>query len=193
MFRSASNGGVFDAQSGDVVWNLGNLAVGEERIVKITAYASRPATQAVLTARLSGGPNVNVDRGSSIEILGVPALKVDVRGDASPVDVGGRVTYTVQITNQGTLPLDQVDVSATVDSLMRSLGGRGLQQVAPRGNVVTFPAINNLQPNQTATLYVFAQAVEGGDARLRVTVQSATMQPIVAEEATRILTPLGRR
>src|SRR5262249_29066196 len=167
---------------------------GEDRLLKLTAYASRPATQAQFAARLTGNPNVSVDGGTSIDILGVPALRVDVRADAGPVDVGTRVTYTIQVSNQGTLPLDQVDVSATVPPVMRALGGRGLTQVAPRGNVVTFPAITNLQPNQTATLYVFAQAIEAGDGRLRIAVQSPSLaQPVVTEEATRILAPLGRR
>src|SRR5262249_17017926 len=190
LFRSATDGGIFDSRTGEVVWNIGKLAAGEERLVKLTAYAARPATQAQFSARLTGDPNVSVESPSRVDVLGVPALRVNVRADAGPVEVGGRVTYTVQVTNQGTLPLDQVDISATLPPIMHALGGRGLQPVAPRGNAVTFPAISNLQPNQTATIYVFAQAVEAGDARVRVAVQSPSLaQPVVTEEATTILAP----
>jgi hypothetical protein len=74
--------------------------------------------------------------------------------------------------------------------MMRPLSARGVQPGSWRGNTATFPAINNLMPNQTVTMTVTGQAVSEGDARLRVTVQApALSQPIVTDEATQILPP----
>jgi len=191
MFRSATNGGTFDSRVQEIVWNVGNLAPGEERVYTLTAYAARPSTKATLTARLTGSPNVDIPSDAPIEILGVPALRVDVNGDVNPVQIGARVTYTIRLVNQGTLPLDPIDVTAEATNLMRVIGGRSNQWVPPQGNRIIFPAVRNLAPNQSITLQAFAQAIEGGDARLRVTVQSSSLpNPVVSEEATTILSSL---
>jgi hypothetical protein len=190
-FRSATNGGTYDARSREVVWNIDEMAPGEERVFTLTAYAAQPSTKALFTARLTGAPNIDVPSETPIEILGIPALRVDVTADANPVQLGSRVTYTIRLTNQGTLPLDQVDVSAEASPVLRVLGGYAYQWVAPKGNRIIFPALRNLAPNQTITLQALAQAIEGGDGRLRVIVQSSVLPaPIISEEATTILPPL---
>jgi hypothetical protein len=80
-------------------------------------------------------------------------------------------------------------VIAEVPGLMKPLGGRGPFAAATvSGNTVRFPLINNLPPNQVVTLFVYAQAMDQGDARFRVSVQSpAQPTPLISEEATRIL------
>lgn len=190
-FRSATQGGTFDSRTNEVIWSVGNLAPGEEKVFTMTAFAARPSTKAVLNGRLTGSPNVDVPAENAIELLGVPALRVDVRGDLNPVNLGARVTYTIRLTNQGTLPLDAVDVSAEIPPLMRAIGGNGPQWVAARGNRIVFPALRQIAPNQTVTIQAMAQAIEGGDARVRIVVQSPSLpQPIISEEATQILPPL---
>jgi uncharacterized repeat protein (TIGR01451 family) len=189
-FRSATDGGTLDPRTGEVVWSFGNVAAGEERVVRVSALAARPGTRAVMSGQLTANPNVQQKADNTIQVLGIPALRVDVTSDVNPVEVGKQVTYTIRLTNQGTLPADQIDVAAEVPPLMRALGGRGPKAPATRGNTVTFPALANLQPGQTATLIVFGQAIEAGDARFRVTVQSPVVaQPVVTEEATRIVAP----
>jgi uncharacterized repeat protein (TIGR01451 family) len=191
VLRNASDGGQFNANTNEIVWNLGNLASGEERIVKLTALGARPTTRGVVSGVLTASPNLEVKKDNTIEVLGVPALRIETASDVNPIDVGRQVVYTIRITNQGTLPADQIQVVAEVPGLMRPLGGRGLQAATVSGNTVRFPPINNLPPNQVATLYVYAQAIDQGDARFRVSVQSPSLAtPLITEEATRILPPL---
>jgi uncharacterized repeat protein (TIGR01451 family) len=189
MFRGASDGGQFNPSTNEIVWNFGNLGANDERMVKLTALGVRPTTRGVVSGVLTASPNLELKKENSIEVLGVPALRVETGSDSNPVDVGRQVVYTIRITNQGTLPADQIQVIAEVPGLMKPLGGRGPQAPATvSGNTVRFPPINNLPPNQVATLMVYAQAVDQGDARFRVSVQSPSLAtPLITEEATRIL------
>ncbi len=192
VLRNAGEGGQFNASTNEIGWNLSNLAPGEERVVKVTALGARPTTRGILSGVLTASPNIEVKKENTIEVLGVPALRIETTSDVNPIDVGRQVAYTIRITNQGTLPADQIQVVAEVPGLMRPLGGRGLPQAATvSGNMVRFPTINNLAPNQVATLYVYAQAVDQGNAHFRVSVQSPSLAaPLISEEATRILPQL---
>ena len=188
VLRNAGEGGQFNSSTNEIVWNLGNLAAGEDRVVKLTAVGGRPTTRGIVSGVLTASPNLEIKKENTIEVLGVPALRIETASDVNPIDVGRQIVYTIRITNQGTLPADQIQVVAEVPGLMRPLGGRGLQAATVSGNTVRFQPINNLPPNQVATLYVYAQAIDQGDARFRVSVQSPSLAtPLITEEATRIL------
>src|SRR5262249_21086964 len=89
----------------------------------------------------------------------------------------------------GTLPADQIEITADLPKQLKPLDARGAALGSFTGQRVTFPAINGLQPNQVATYVITAQALEAGDARFHVEMHSPTAtNPVVTEEATRILT-----
>lgn len=192
-FRNASDNGQLNAQINEIVWNLGTLAPGEERIVRYNAFGARPTTRGILSAIATAYPNVEQKFDNTIQVLGVPALRVEATSDFNPVEVGRTVNYTIRVVNQGTLAADNVEVSATFPpALLRILAARGPQNGRVDKDKITFPPLNGLPPNQVATFSVNAQALQAGDARFRVSTTALSIgTPVVQEEATRIIAPIN--
>ena len=108
-FAAATDGGRL--VNGEVVWNLGTVQPKERRAVRVTMRAERIATvvnQAVATAE--GG--IQVEAKAGLEILGIPAFKLEVVDLDDPVEVGKKLTYRIEVTNTGSLPGNQVEVRA---------------------------------------------------------------------------------
>jgi uncharacterized repeat protein (TIGR01451 family) len=190
-FRGASNGGLYDSRSGDIAWSLGTIARGDEFSLRYTAAGVRPSTRAVQSAIATASPNFEQREESIIEVLGVPALRVEAMSDSNPVEAGRRINYTIRVTNQGTLAMDQIGVIADIPKEMRPLDAFGPRRGSIDGQVVTFPVIDSLPPGQTVTLTILTQAMTAGDTRFRVAVKAMSMPtPIITEEATRIIPPM---
>jgi len=105
-----------------------------------------------------------------------------------PIEVGGRTTYTIDVTNQGSLPGNQVQITAYVPNEMRIINARGPTSPRIQGNTITFPGIDSVQPKQTVEYIVEAEAIRAGDVRFRVELRSQTLGnvPVVEEESTNI-------
>jgi hypothetical protein len=187
-FRGASNGGQFDSRANEVLWNLGAMPRGEEVTLRYSAVGARMTTRGVVTTIATAASNLEKSEQSTVEVLGVPALRVEAMSDFNPIEVGRRLNYTIRVTNTGTLALDSVGVIADVPKELRSLDALGPRRGTINGQVVTFPVIESIAPGQTVTLSIPAQALKEGDTRFRVAVKALSMsEPVIQEEATRIV------
>jgi hypothetical protein len=192
-FRTVSDGGQFNPQTGEIVWNFGTLEPGAERVLRYTATGVKPTTRGVLSGTLTAYPNIEQKSENSIEILGVPALKVEVAAGASPIEVGTRTSYSIRVTNAGSLAADGIEVTATASPELKPLGATGQVQGRVNGNQVSFGPINGLQPGQSVTLTVGVQAVSEGDGRFKIETKMPTMPtPQIDEEATRVIAAIRR-
>jgi hypothetical protein len=192
-FRNASDGGVFNPTSGEIVWTLGKMNAGEERIVRYTALGNRLTTQGILSGLIQAYPSLEQKSENKIQVLGVPALRMEVSSDANPVEVGLRFAYTIRIINQGTLPANQIDVVATAPAPLQALAAYGPQNGQINGQNITYPTIPSLQPGQAVTLTVVVQGVKEGDARFHAEASVPTMpSKLIEEQATRIVPGMNR-
>ena len=122
---------------------------------------------------------------SALEILGLPAFRLEVLDEVDPVPVGGRTTYKIDVTNQGSLPGDRVEIVATVPVEMKVVSANGPATARIEGQHVFFPPVDGLQPKRTFSYSVEAEAVRPGDARFHVELRSASLQdPVIKEEST---------
>lgn len=187
-FRGANSGGSFNSRANEITWNVGPLSAGDERILRYSAVGARLTSKAVRTATATAFPNVEQRDENAVEVLGVPALRVEAMSDLNPVEVGRRVTYTIRVTNQGTLAMDQIGVIADIPKELRPLDALGARRGTINGQVVTYPVIESLPPGQTVVFIIVAQATAEGDTRFRAAVKAMSMPaPIISEEATRII------
>jgi uncharacterized repeat protein (TIGR01451 family) len=195
MVRNMSNGGQMGA-SNDVVWQIGTIRPNETQTVAFTANATRYNPKTIIRAVASTEDGLEQRREMPVEILGTAALRIEVIGDANPVESGGRFGYVIRVTNRGTMAADQVEVAAMslTPAQLAIVGGRG--PTAPRrdGDRLTFPPINNLQPGQVVSYRVEAQSKEPGDARFHSILKAPTLNdPLIAEEATRVVPRISRQ
>ena len=201
VFRSATNEGRF--QNGTVEWTLGTTLGKQWVDLQVTGQVTKLG-KAVLTSRVVGDPLANRDgdfRPVSLvkpftsetteavtEVLGVPALQLEVTESADPVQIGQTVTYTIRIKNAGTLPANQVEIAADLPPQMRPLRSFGASNGKIDGQRVLFPALDSVRPGQTSVFTIEAVAQSEGDGRFRAEVKTLSLgSPLRAEEPTRIL------
>jgi uncharacterized repeat protein (TIGR01451 family) len=185
-FVSATEGGQFSQNQ--VVWNIGALQPREEKLVQVTTNCLRITEKAVNVAIATADPGLQVQAEAAVEIRGLPAFRLEVIDDPGLIEVGGRVKYIIDVTNQGSLPGNQVQITAYVPLEMRVINARGPTTPRIEGNKITFPGIDSVQPKQTVEYIVEAEALKAGDVRFRVELRSQTLgnTPVVEEESTNI-------
>ncbi|MBV9126393.1 MAG: DUF11 domain-containing protein, partial [Planctomycetes bacterium] len=184
-FVSATQGG--QLSEGQVLWSLGNLAPGEQRAVQVTTRCLRITPRTINQATATADPGVQVQAQAALEVRGLPAYRLEVSDTEDPVEVGSRTTYQIEVTNQGSLPGNQVEVIGLVPPEMRLLNANGPSQPRIDGARVYFPPVDNLQPKAAFHYTIEVQAVTPGDARFRVELRSETLKdPVIKEESTNV-------
>jgi uncharacterized repeat protein (TIGR01451 family) len=193
---TAADGGAIGP--GSVEWTLNALAAGEQKSFKLSGNAIKLAPQASVTVAALGdvvsngatvGTPVSGKATASVAVIGSPALSLELPTPSGVVEVGKRVRYQILVKNQGTILAQNIEVAATAPPELkpvRGSGGSGDARIDSTG-LITFPTVGELQPGQTLTLTVEADAVKPGDARFKAEVRAAHLKaPLKDEQATRI-------
>lgn len=200
-FRSATHDG--QLSKGLVRWNLGTAVGKQWADVQFTGVATRLGRTSV-AAWVDGSPLLK--RGqefqtvsmvkpfgsekaeAALEILGIPALQLEVFDLPDPVAIGQKMTYTIRVKNAGTLPAAQVNVIADLPPQIKPLALFGISNGRINGQRVEFSPVESIRPGMVSVFTIEAQAVSEGDGRFRAEVKSLSLgSPITAEEATRVL------
>ncbi|HEX5271509.1 MAG TPA: hypothetical protein VFW33_13525 [Gemmataceae bacterium] len=190
-FQSASDGGM--PQGNQVTWPVGTLKPGEKRRLTVTTVCKALAPSATAVATVMADPAIDARAATTLEIRGLPAVRMKVSDRDDPVDVGMPTEYRIEVTNQGSLPADDVRVSAVVPDEMRPLDARGPSAGKIDGQRVTFPAVGALAPGQAVVYTIVVQAVKAAPAvyfRAELTTSTLT-KPLVEEESTSVLPANG--
>jgi uncharacterized repeat protein (TIGR01451 family) len=181
---------VGSANNGEVTWVLGSLAPGAERIVQVTTRTSKTPGKTVHAVSATAEPNVKAEAQSPLDILGLPALRLEAVDIGDPAEIGKHVTYQVEVENTGNLPANQVEIVAFIPPELQPLSGNGPTAARIDKQVVTFGKLEALQPRQKVLYSIETKAVQAGDVRFRVRLSSlALQQPVEEEESTTIIDP----
>jgi uncharacterized repeat protein (TIGR01451 family) len=182
-FVEASNGGKLEG--GRVTWFLGNLQPRDGRKVTLTLRADSPGM-------LHNRANVTADCGEaategSVRIMGVPAILLEVVDLDDPVELNENVTYEIAVTNQGSAVDRSVAIVAELPSALKYISSDGPTKATIDGNKITFAPLDSLEPKAKATWKITAKAIDTGDVRFRVTLNSSNLTEAAFEtEATRL-------
>jgi uncharacterized repeat protein (TIGR01451 family) len=111
-FVSATDGGALSG--GAVVWNLGTLAPGASRTVKVTMNAGAGKTDNQATVQ--GDCAAAVSDACSISIQGVPDIGTGIEDFTGVRNIGDSHEFTYTVKNQGQVDLTNVKMVATFDA-----------------------------------------------------------------------------
>jgi len=127
------------------------------------------------------------------KVVGVPGLLLEVVDNPDPLLLSGATaevtTYTIRVTNQGTLAAKLVQIRATAPVELKLMDGTGATQGKVAGNAVTFAPYASLTPGQSIEYLVRCKAAKAGDARFRVSMtadRGTLLTPVVEEESTHV-------
>ena len=177
-FVTAENG---QLTGRDVVWNLGTLAGGQSRDLKLVARcrdkAPKTEQRIVVTSDNAGPANQSWE----LEIFGAAGLQLKFQDLEDPVPAGGTAKYEVVITNTGTDDAKNVSLTGEcAGGLVRILEGNGPSQININATKFAFQPLT-LKPGERQDQFGTLEPEQGSDAQ-RYHAQR-TVQP----------TQLGRR
>jgi uncharacterized repeat protein (TIGR01451 family) len=197
-FVRASDGGQL-TEGQVVLWNLGTLEPRHEKVLQVTASCQRIVQKGLLLAMATADGGLQVQAESPIEILGIPAFRLEVVDTDDPIMVGGKTSYKIAVTNTGTLAGKGVEITAIVPKQMKLINATGpakplIEQPGADGQRIKFPVVETLEPQQTANYSIEVEALQAGDIRFKVELRSDSnpqtkTDPIIEEESTIVYPP----
>ncbi len=169
-----------------VVWQLGTLAVNASKKVSIT-YAPTGAGSLAQAATASAACADTVTATAETTVYGIAAVLLEVIDTDDPVQVGGRTTYVITATNQGSSPSTNVQIAVVVEDAQEIVAASGPTSVTIEGKTATSAPLASLAPKAKATWQVTVKALKEGDVRFRATLTTAELGRNVEEtEATQL-------
>jgi uncharacterized repeat protein (TIGR01451 family) len=178
----AAQGGTISGNQ--VTWKLSELKGGDKQTFNVSLTSATPGSYC---NRVGVGSAEGLKANAEACTLwkGVAAILLETKDDPDPIEVGGTVTYTVRVTNQGTADDTNVKVVASfekqIDPVSASSGGK------VDGKTVTFAPVPSLAPKQVVTYTITAKGVSAGDHRLKVDLTSDILtEPVTHEESTHV-------
>ena len=102
--------------SNPLVWDLGDMGPGAVRTLVVAGDVTSAAPSAILRNAVTAisstpDPSLGTNSASASTLVARPAISVDKSASAQMVHSGDRVTYTVVVSNTGSVPLAQVAVA----------------------------------------------------------------------------------
>lgn len=181
-FVSATEGGKVDGNN--VVWNLGTLAPGASRTVNVSlnvATSANISNTATVTAKCANPASAT----AGTQVAGVPAILLEVVDDPDAVEVGGQVTYTIDVTNQGSAPATNIKIVADLEDFEQYISSSGVTAGTAAGRTITFGTVPSLAPKAKITWKVVVKGVKAGDTRFKVVLTADQFsRPIEETEST---------
>ena len=181
-YLSADMTGRFE--NGEVAWKLDSLPPGRATTVTMKIHPSAVGlARTVATASAKCVAPTGTE--CSTDVVGVPAILLEVVDTVDPVEVGGETTFVITATNQGSSNDTNVKVVATLPPAMQFVSGSGATAVTTSGQFVTMSPVAVLAPGTKAEWRIIIKAKLAQDARSRWEMTSDQFKvPIIETESS---------
>ena len=170
--------------AGKVTWKLGTLSPNKSRKVSVMMM---PGKAGVITnaASVTATCAESVRDSAKTSVVGIPAVLLEVIDIDDPVEVGGRTTYLITTTNQGTAVDTNISIVCTLEGNHQYVSSSGATTASAVGNKVTFAPLRSLAPKAKVTWRVVVKAAKAGDVRFKVTMNTDQLtRPVEETEST---------
>ncbi|MEN6384585.1 MAG: hypothetical protein ABFD79_05250 [Phycisphaerales bacterium] len=182
-FVSASQGSNFT--DGRILWKLDRLAPGQSVTTNATLL---PAVVGNIdnTFRVSAECCDTVSATARTEIKGAPGILLEVIDTTDPIKVGNTTTYRIVATNQGSIPITNIKIVATLETSMNYVSSVGAtKSIFNQDGTVTFEPLTWLAPRTQAIWEVTVRAASQGDVRFKAEMTGDQLvSPVMETEST---------
>lgn len=155
--------------------SLGTIEPGKSRTINV-AFEPRAGGPFKLDASASAKCATEVAKAVETNILTVGALLLEAVDVQDPAKVGENVVYRIKVTNQGTGPDANVNVTATLPDGEEFVKAVGTTAGSGTGQTIHFAPIASLAAKQSVSWEVTAKAVKAGDVQFKVQATSDTVK-----------------
>ena len=170
-----------------IQWALNDLPPGKSQTVTVE-YVSNTIGSVSDTATASAKCADSVSATASTQIVGIPAVLLEVIDLIDPVEIGETTTYRIIATNQGSAMGTNIAITCMLESNEQFVDcGNCATEPTVNGGTVTFAPLPQLAPKAQATWEVVVKAVSAGDVRFKVTMNTdQTDRPVEETESTHL-------
>ncbi|MFN7805349.1 MAG: hypothetical protein ACK5TO_15120 [Planctomycetaceae bacterium] len=194
-FLDASDGGTYDERRRTVTWQLGPLDPRESKSVSISLSANGRGSL-ISVVRASDPSGASGEAVSTTQVVGQPALSIEVPDLPGALDVGQEVTAVVKVYNRGTDAATNTRVTVSLPGTFEVVGveapvkyQRAAATAAGRPRTeLRFEPIRAIDVKKFGEIQVKLRARTAGAGRLKV--QAACDQiadPILREDDLSVL------
>jgi len=171
-------------EGGRITWNIGNLEAGQSRVLK-THYRCNRIGKFKNHAKVTYCASAEDE--CEIEVKGISAILLECVDSPDPIELNGNVTYTIEVTNQGSAVGTNIGITCTLPDEEDYASSTGPTNANVDGRKVTFAPLPSLAPRAKAVYKVTVKGVGVGDVRFRVEMTSDQIgEPVMETESTRI-------
>lgn len=181
-FVSASDRGSLIGRN--VSWDLGTLQPQDSKKVRVTLRAESKGrvTNRAMVKAVCAEP---VSASAITEILGIPAILLEVIDTLDPIEVNETEAYVITVTNQGSDVSTNIKITCTLEDSMQYVSSTGPTKGIVEGKKITFDPLPTLAPKVQARWKVIIKALSSGDVRFRVNmIEDCLDRPVEETEAT---------
>lgn len=190
-----------DKADDEAAWDLGDLAPGETKAVRVTLNTHRGDTvrlEAEAVAWCGRGDEAlrvaKVTELQRTEIISLPALALAVVDLEDPVQTGDKVAYRVVVRNEGTSADSDVRIRIELPQQLKFVEASGATDAKADGNQITFEPVKQLGAGEEVSWRIEAKATGEGEVALRATLESKGLGKAArAEEPTTLFTASARQ
>ncbi len=178
-------------QNGSIVWDLAQLRPASASELSFSLSFAREGDNRVSVhcTSTSGAP---VQCATVTMVKAVSDLKLFVTDPVAPAPVNGEVQYEMKLVNRGSKAAEQVSVIALFSKDIEPTRAEGQKSQILTGQV-RFQPITRVEPGQTITLKVYAQAATAGMHRFRAEVRTSEVDvKLVQEQSTEYMETIRR-
>jgi uncharacterized repeat protein (TIGR01451 family) len=201
-FVQASDGGVPSGTGQEIVWRLPGLPAGAGKAVSLKLKAVAPS-DAKVSVRVAAASETEAPQSGvrpvamavrsletkadlAIRSEGVAALRFEVIDVEDPVETGKEAIYEIRLTNQGTGPCTNVNITGFPAEGTSPVAANGPTQVRVTAGQLLFDPIAKLDVKGEAIYRVRVRGTQPGDMKFKVQVSCDQIKsPITKEENTR--------
>jgi uncharacterized repeat protein (TIGR01451 family) len=181
-YLTNDTGGKFSQQN-VVSWNIPSIAAGGEFAATIVCEPKREGL-CKLEASVSDSSGLIAGSSGSVSAEAIADLRMEVENPQGPVEVGQEAAYTINVSNRGTKPAEDVEVFAAFAAGLEPFAVEGANGTMSDGQVV-FDKIPSVSAGQTITLKIKVKAEKSGKHRVRAEVNCPAVNAhLLFEQAT---------
>jgi archaellum component FlaG (FlaF/FlaG flagellin family) len=178
-------------QNGSIVWDVSQIRPGQLSEIQFALTFAREGDNRV-SVHCTASSAAPVECTAITSIKAVTDLKLSVIDPVAPAPVNGEVEYELKLVNRGSKAAEQVTVVALFSKDIEPTRAEGHRSQIVTGQV-RFQPITRIEPGQTVTLRVFAQAATAGMHRFRAEVRTTEADvKLVHEQSTEYMESIRR-
>lgn len=178
---SASTGTIVTNAAGELVWTIGALTKDQAQSATVTV---RPTTAGIVTSTSSAAgnqvdPNPDNSTATAVTTVANPTadLVIGIIDSPDPLNLGGNLTYSLFVTNNGPATATGVSVTNTLPPTMTFVSATpGGYTVS--GRIVTFTNLGNVGSSLSATATITVHPTAAGTFTNSATTGSGVIDPL---------------